>query len=46
MSRQIVSIVMAIACLIAIIVLKQRCGAATAQLFQAVSQVTDGGAHD
>jgi hypothetical protein len=44
--RQIITILTTLGCLIAILVLKQRCGAATAQLFEAVSQAADGGARD
>ena len=45
-ARQIVTILVTLGCLIAILVLKQRCGAATATLFEAVSQAADGGHRD
>ena len=44
-TRQIVTILTTLGLLIAILVLKARCGAATAQLFDAISKVPDGG-HD
>ncbi len=44
-TRQIVTIVTTLALLIAILVLKQRCGQATAQLFDAISKLPDAG-HD
>ncbi len=42
--RQIVTILVTLGCLFAILILKQQCGAATAQLFEAVARTTDGGA--
>jgi hypothetical protein len=46
--RQIITILTTLGCLIAILVLKQRCGAATATLFDSISQSSpgDGGARD
>jgi hypothetical protein len=44
-TRQIVTIVTTLGLLIAILILKQQCGRATAQLFDAISKVPDGG-HD
>ena len=42
-ARQLVTILTTLGLLIAILVLKQRCGKATAQLFDAISQSVDAG---
>ena len=44
-ARQLVTILVTSGLLIAILVLKQRCGDSTAKLFEAVSQVPDA-SHD
>ena len=44
-TRQIVTILVTSGLLIAILLLKQQCGAGTAKLFEAVSQVPDA-SHD
>jgi hypothetical protein len=45
MSRQIVTIIMLIGALVAVIVMKSRCGAAVEGMFKAIDQphVSDGG---
>jgi hypothetical protein len=40
-TRQLVTIVVTSGLLVAILILKQRCGEGTAKLFEAVSQVPD-----
>jgi hypothetical protein len=45
-ARQIVTIVMTLGLLIAILVMKQQCAAGTAQIFETVSKIPDGGARD
>jgi hypothetical protein len=45
MKRQIVTIIVTSGLLIAILIMKKQCGASTAKLFEAVSQVPDA-SHD
>lgn len=42
--RQIVTILMLVVCLIAVLVLKSRCGPAVGELFRAVGPTADAGA--
>jgi hypothetical protein len=44
-TRQILTIVLTSGLLVAILILKQRCGEGTAKLFEAVSQIPDA-SHD
>jgi hypothetical protein len=45
-ARQLTTILMTLGLLIAILVMKRQCAAGTAQIFETVSKIPDGGTHD